>query len=349
MEERDEKSSLSEIGEFGLIARIIAGAPAGHFNRLMTGPGDDCAVLDLADFCGGKGYLLITTDALVEERHFSLKYSSFFDVGWKSLAVSISDIAAMGGEATTAVIALQARPDLEVEQLDEFYRGAYEIAGRHGVSISGGDTVASDVFAVTFTVLGICGKKPVLRSGALAEEDLWVTGEIGGAGAGLRLLQAGSESELTPNTKALLFARHSRPEPRSLIGRMLLDEGLASAMIDVSDGLLQDARHLAQNSKVDIVIDTASVPLSEGVLSSGLQKRQALVSGDDYELLFTAPRSARPRLMVLGNSDSWGAKVSLIGGTRQAASTEADVYLFENGASERVSGGVLGYEHFNKR
>ncbi len=350
------KTPLSEIGEFALIRRLTALAPP-LADRRITGPGDDCAVIaaELLAPGGADTRLLVTTDSLIENRHFRLDYSSFFDVGWKSLAVSLSDIAAMGGTAIGAVLSLHLPSSLAVEDLEELYRGIYALARHHGVLILGGDTVLAKEFAVCLTAFGTTAGEPIRRSGALPGDELWLSGEVGGAGAGLELLKQGGS--LDDCAKSILL-RHQRPEPRLVLADLLLRTGAVSAMIDISDGLLQDAGHIAEQSGVQCVISLNDVPFADGVLGMGISRLTAASSGDDYELLFCAPKAAAGTVTALSeqaHSSGVLPRLTRIGYVRKGDLNGTLVMLAEDDGRLRPSGEALaaagnkssgGYSHF---
>lgn len=344
-------TTLSQLGEFGLIehltARFSSNLPKGVF-----GVGDDCAVLPLE---GNGRSLLVTTDALVENRHFSLEHSSFHEVGWKSLAVSVSDIAAMGGDPKYAVVSLELRDDIPVPQLEELYRGASELAEQYGVAVVGGDTVSGGEFSITWTVLGFVDRKPIFRHGASPGDELWVSGSIGGAGAGLAILDKRLECAQLSDQGESCFRRHRSPVPRVSLGKVLLEQGIASAMIDVSDGLLQDAAHIARRSEVQIIIDPLLVPFEKGLETTAFSRIDALTSGDDYELLFTVSPRNSELLRTLSDEASLSVELKRIGNVQEVPSnSKAELLLRDQGELVSVdaffkSSGrekKMGYQHF---
>jgi thiamine-monophosphate kinase len=253
---------MSDAGELAFHERLAARLPA---------VGDDCAVLD-----GGR---LVCTDLLVEGVHFRSAWASPADVGFKALAVNLSDIAAMGGvpEAAVAAVALPAgRPGLAEALLE----GLLACADLFGCPLVGGDTSKGPDLFVAVTVTGRA-EQPVLRSGALTEETLFVTGPLGGAAAVLERLDAG---ETVDDPSPL-----HRPLPRLREGQAAAAAG-ATAMLDLSDGLAVDLHRLADSSGVGITIDPDRIPVADGATLE-----QAVGGGDDYELCFTAPDVDRVR------------------------------------------------------
>jgi thiamine-monophosphate kinase len=224
-------------------------------------------------------------------------------VGHKALATALSDIAAMGAGPGEAYVALVMPPGFEGAL--ELVGGMRDLAARHGVAIAGGDVVSGPALAVTVTVTGWSGAadRLVYRSGARPGDVVGVTGELGGSGAGLKLLQSGG------STPADLVQRHRRPEPLLATGLALAGAGV-SAMIDVSDGVATDAGHLAAASDVLIEVRLADVPVAEGVDSAEF----AAVAGDDYELLFTAPADRRGAIERAAAAT--GSRVSWLGDVR---------------------------------
>ena len=351
-----DSRSLKELGEFGLIEQlsqlVSASLPAG-----IVGIGDDCAVIPASCLFGrAEGWLLITTDALVEQKHFRTDFSSFADIGWKSLAVNLSDIAAMGGSPIAAVVALEIRPDLQPQQIRELYQGFNLLSQETKMPIVGGDTVAGSELSLCVTIIGSAAKKPILRSTAQAGDDLWVSGEIGGACAGLMVLE-GLRKEGNASQLEEYLRRHRRPEPRISLGQLLLKNDLAHAMIDVSDGLLQDASHIARQSSLEWVIQTSSVPLACGLGGSLLDTLPFLAGGDDYELLFAAPREARTAVAGLSGKElDQGRlpKLTRIGAARPLSSDEPVLLCLQSGEEKAPrelfdllgQKSKLGYQHF---
>ncbi|MCO6429636.1 MAG: thiamine-phosphate kinase [Deltaproteobacteria bacterium] len=284
-------------GEFELIELLtrehIKDLPKG-----VIGPGDDCAVIDLsALFPGGElqgKKLLLTTDLMVEDRHFRIS-SSPQDLGWKLLAVNISDIAAMGGAPVAALVTLQLSPNME-SFAEDLYGGIYELAAQSNVSIVGGDVSSGDKVSLGVTLVGTCEGTPLLRSAAKAGDLLYLSGKCGFANVGFRLAEGESLDDLSNEARRLAASRFARPVPRVELGCTLQSEALANAAIDISDGLVQDASHIAKMSGVSAVIDLA-------VAEQFLGKRylaSVLCGGEDYELLFSAAPEHRSKLEAQG-------------------------------------------------
>lgn len=279
-----------DLGESGLIERLVARlGPPGE--GVAVGPGDDAAAVRLGPTT------LATADLLLEGVHFDLAFSSAGDVGWKAMAVNVSDIAAMGGIPRYALVSLGAPASTPVAMLEALYDGLGECARAFGMSVVGGDTVGSDRLIVSVAVLGEAGPAGVVsRAGARAGDVVCVTGSVGGAAAGLWLLRAANEDaraeSLLERFPGLAVA-HRRPSPRVREGLAAAAAG-ATAMIDVSDGLAADVAHICDASGLGIELRAASVPLSEGVGEVSVWagddvNRLALGGGDDYELAIAIP------------------------------------------------------------
>ena len=327
---------LSRLGEFGLIEEIRRFTPKGRGVRL--GIGDDAAWV-----LNPTGSSLITTDLLIEGIHFDLHWTSMFDLGFKTLAVNLSDIAAMGGVPAYLLLSLGIPANFDSKKIAEFYRGIRALAVKSGVALIGGDTNLAQSFLVSACVIGHAPHRPVSRSGAKLGDDIYVTGTLGDAALALQLLKSGSR--LTkPRLVAELLARHHRPTARLAIGRLLAKGGLARAMIDISDGLVQDLGHICRASRVGAVLMADSLPLSRAyrVLDSGGAEglRCALTGGEDYELLFCARRTDRDRINKLQQR----AKVAITRiGTCVAAKAGLTVL---DGSGKPLDLRAKGHDHF---
>lgn len=245
------------------LRKMLPAAPAGQYWI-----GDDAAVLDDG--------LLLKTDVMVEGIHFDLSWCDPEDVGWKALAVNLSDIAAMGGAPTAAVVALVVSPD-RPGMADRTMTGLANAAERLGCSIVGGDTSSGPALTVAVAVLGHAPKTgPVFRFGAQPGDIILVTGELGAAASALASIRR-------EGAMPVGFQRLRRPEPRLAEGAAAAQLG-ATAMIDLSDGLATDLGHVCEESGLGAVIDEEKLPLF-----GGADLETALYGGDDYELLFTIP------------------------------------------------------------
>jgi thiamine-monophosphate kinase len=292
------------VGELELIAAIET-ALADRSGRLVRWTGDDAAVIRARPFA------VTSIDTLVDGVHFRRATHGLRDIGWKALATALSDLAAMGADAGEAYVSVVLPSDLD-EPL-ELIHGMEELASETGTTIAGGDVVAGPVLVLTAAVTGWADSEEELvgRDGAQPGDLVGVTGELGGSEAGRRALEEGGAEEAprglrpaggeeaprelrpaaadAPDAAATQAAilRHLRPRPRLREGRALAVAG-ATAMIDLSDGLATDARHVAERSGVEIRIRLGDVPRAPGVTAE-----QAAIGGDDYELLVTVPPARR--------------------------------------------------------
>jgi thiamine-monophosphate kinase len=272
---------LADLGEFGLIAAITARLPQG--SGVIVGPGDDAAVLATAD-----GRVVVTTDLLVENRHFRRDWSSADDIGHKAAAQNLADVAAMGAVPTGLVVGLGAPADLPAAWALGFADGLREECEPLGMSVVGGDVVRSDVVVVAMTALGdLRGRAPVTRAGARPGDVVAVCGRLGWAEAGFRVLSRGFRSP------RVLVEAHRRPVVPYHAGPQAAELG-ATAMCDVSDGLLADLGHVAQASgvAVDIVSGAFDVPapIRDAAAAIGAEPLDwILTGGDDNALVATFP------------------------------------------------------------
>lgn len=305
---------ISDLGEFGLIAKIKQQFRQRSASTLL-GIGDDAAVLSLTP----AKKLLTTTDMLIEGVHFDLSYTNFYSLGWKSAAVNLSDIAAMGGVPRFCLTALGIPSSISVEQINEFYKGFNALCRKHSVDLVGGDTCRSEKgLVVSVTALGEVEKKKMLtRAGARPGDLIFVTGALGDSAAGLEMLKAGyrgqgsgfskSSKSAIPNPQSgitRLIKKHLQPDPRAEWGRKIALSGCATSMIDISDGLSSDLGHICEESGTGAEIFADQVPLSEDIRKAAGQLRTdtlryALSGGEDYELLFTVPAAKLKKFRAL--------------------------------------------------
>lgn len=295
---------LAKLGEFGLIERIRAAAPAG---RMRLGIGDDCAAQALAP---GE-LLLTTTDLLVEGVHFRREWTDLRLLGRKSVSVNVSDIAAMGGEPRALYLGLALPADLTVAEVDAFTQGVLEAAGEHGAALAGGDTCRSPgPLLISVTAEGAVPEgEMICRSGGRPGEILYVSGTLGDSALALRSLLRGE----TP--PPALASRHHDPTPRVRLGRALAAAGIPTAMIDLSDGLVADLGHILAASGAGAEIEVAALPLSSAFRDALSRDPDlvdlALSGGEDYELLFAAPAGQEERISIAARSA--GVPVAAVG------------------------------------
>jgi thiamine-monophosphate kinase len=308
-------------GEFELIARLCAKLPQGR--RTLLGPGDDCAILSPT-----RAPQLITVDSLVEEVHFSLAWGTPETLGARALAVNLSDIAAMGGTPTSCVVNLAVRPGLGTAFFDRLYAGLRKAAAAARVDIVGGNVTRAERLAITITLLGEAGGGALRRDNARAGDSIYVTGTIGDAAVGLRLLDG--KLKARGAARKFLVDRFLSPTARVNAGRKLARIRPHAAAIDLSDGLWQDLGHILERSGVGAEIDPAAIPLSPAYRTViGDDPAPALSGGDDYELLFCmhpplSETALSRRLGVpvhqLGKIVS-GRRVTLVGEKRGSGAT----------------------------
>ena len=252
---------------------------------------DDCAVLPF----DGENDLLITSDMLAEDIDFRLDWTTPELLGHKALAVSLSDIAAMGGEPNWAMLSMGVPEDLwQSDFLDRFYEGWHKLAAKHGVDLVGGDVSrVVDKLVIDSTVLGkVARGKAILRSGAKVGDAIFVTGSLGGAAAGLRLLESGARMTDDVSPESRLINRQLAPSPRLDLATAIISVGGVTAMIDISDGLSSDLRHICNASGCGAEVDAAKIPIDLDISVLGTSRDDqldlALNGGEDFELLFTA-------------------------------------------------------------
>ena len=285
---------ITEIGEFGLIESIRKDCVTLR-EDVVKGIGDDCAVYRSSP---GR-VLLLTTDMLVEDAHFLWSSITPFQLGRKAIAVNLSDIAAMGGKPLVTLISLGIPADRAVEDIQELYRGMTDMCGRYAVSIVGGDTVAAhENLIINVSLIGEADEHEVLyRSGARPGDKIYLTGVVGDSGAGLAILKG----QITPpeSLGSHFIKAHNEPAPQIETGRALGASRLASAMIDLSDGLLADLGHIAEESGVGALLFENKIPLSRELkgLADYADRTPldfALSGGEDYVLLVTVPAKNIP-------------------------------------------------------
>jgi len=302
------------IAEKTLIAQVRRRAAHKTNPAVLTGIGDDCAVLrlpprpsrDRREEKRGRGPekdTLVTTDFSLEGIHFRRDWHSPESVGHRCLARGLSDIAAMGGEPVAAFLSLALPRDLPQSWVNRFARGLLRLAERYSVTLAGGDTAESpDGILADIVVVGTVPKgKAVLRSKARPGDRIYVSGELGGSAAAVETMRREMRKKPKRKLHPGEYPRHFFPEPRIELGRILREKGLASAMIDTSDGLSTDLAHICKESGVGAEVEEEAIPrASVGKPSRKVDLQFALHGGEDYELLFTAPRNKRIPSRIAG-------------------------------------------------
>ena len=258
-------------GEFDFIRRFLSHFPRA---RVPVGPGDDCAVL-----APQRGALCVTTDAVVEDVHFTRAAFSPGDIGHKALAVNLSDLASMGCAPRWFVCALALPRDFPARELSGLARGMAALAREHRIALVGGNFTSARELSITITAAGELSRPPLTRAGARPGDVLYVSGTLGDARLGLEQLRAGVK-------RGAAVRRQRRPEPRVALGR--LAARFASAAMDVSDGLAQDLGHLCAASRVRATVELERLPMTAAVRKA-LGPQGALAGGEDYELLLSVP------------------------------------------------------------
>lgn len=346
----DLQARLSEVGERALIGYLRSRIPAGP--GVVVGVGDDAAAVETT------ALTLVTTDALVEGVHFKREWAPPRLLGRKALSVNLSDIAAMAGISRHAVVSLCLPPDLPVAFVDELYDGLLERAAESNVNIIGGNVSAtSGPIVIDVTLLGYGGERLLRRSGAVPGDVIVVTGGLGAAAAGLRLLSQGAR--LSPDGDLVatgIWTDSSReavrqclraqldPTPPLALGRALVEEEMAHAAIDLSDGLSSDLRTMCEESGVAARLSLGLVPIDPSAAS--LSRAQggdgitlALHGGEDYQMLVAVPRERYPDVAGLGQV--WNIPITAVGEFVEGA---PDVFVEQDGKLESLARGA--HEHF---
>ncbi|MEV4455864.1 thiamine-phosphate kinase [Microbispora sp. NPDC049633] len=281
--------TVGDLGEFGVIQRISGRLP--RTAAVLLGPGDDAAVLKAPD-----GRVVVSTDLLIEGRHFRRDWSSGYDIGRKAAAQNLSDIVAMGADPTALVVGLGLPADVPADWLDALTDGFRDECHLVGATVAGGDIARSETVVLGVTALGdLGGRPPVTRSGARPGDVVAVAGRLGYAAAGLALLGAGVTGG--PSDLVALLEAHRRPLPPYPCGPRAALLG-ATAMLDVSDGLLQDLGHVADASGVAVALDAAALPVPEALTAAARHLgadplEWVLTGGDDHALAATFPPEVR--------------------------------------------------------
>lgn len=332
-----------EIGEFGLIRRLraIVESSVQATSDVLVGIGDDAAVVS----CGGK--MVLTADALVEGVHFRRDWISMEAVGYRAMAASLSDVAAMGGRPLFALVTLALPYDEEVEPIEKLYRGMVELCDASGVRIVGGDVVATPgPLMLTVSLTGeLLGEQPLTRSGAQAGDWIFVTGDIGGAAAFVHRMQGkGATGILAADDEWSLRLRHERPQPQLAAARMLVACDCCTSLNDISDGLASELHELAQASGVQMRVWPGRIPTLPAVrhyarMADVTALDLAFFGGEDFQLVGTVKEAAAGAL--LARMEAVGVRLSYIGRVH-----EGDASVLLETEQGRVALGQGGYDHF---
>lgn len=324
---------LAEIGEFALIAAIKEMAAKGE--GVIKGIGDDAAVLRPSPGMVS----LVTTDLLLEGVHFNLEFIDPYRLGRKAAAINLSDIASCGGQPRAMLASLAIAPDTELAFVQSLYKGMLKQAQEFKVALVGGDTSRGEKLMISVTLIGEAEEaKIVYRSGARKGDLIFVTGTLGDAALGLQQLKQGKR-------EGALIQRHLAPAPRVKEGQAIAQQGLATAMIDISDGLVADLGHIAEANTVGAEVRLSDLPLSEEYRQKvGTYSHDpyalALSGGEDYELLFTCKPEKEQAVGKLAKE--LGIPITAIG---EIVDASAGIRVIGEGGKEYVLK-HKGHDHF---
>lgn len=331
---------IKELGEFGLIERIQEGCLV-EPKRVIKGIGDDAAVLPYHP----EYFLLVSTDMLVEDVHFTCETATPGEIGYKAAAVNVSDIAAMGGVPEEIVISIGLPAQTEIRFVDELYQGIKECCRAFGINIIGGDTVASPkTIVINITILGkVEAEKVLYRSTARPGDLILVTGTLGGSAAGLDLLL--NPQPLNAELATRLKRRHLRPQPRVKEVRVAIQSSGLTAADDISDGLATEIREVAKASNVGALIYAEKIPLFPGLEEAAKVYGKspldyALFGGEDFELLWTCRPEAAEKI-IQEVERTCNTPVTIIG---EILPPEEGLKLLYQGQKIPLPAG--GYNHF---
>ena len=327
------------LAEKALIAQVRRLAGKARNPAVHTGIGDDCAVLRFQSSRTqgqiGNSDVLITTDFSLENIHFHRDRHPPESVGHRCLTRGLSDIAAMGGKPLAAFLSLAIPRDLSQSWINRFTKGLLALAERYDITLAGGDTAESpDGILADIVVLGAVPKgKAILRSGAKPGDRIYVTGDLGGSAAAIQQMRKKPKAKLNLSE----YPRHFFPEPRIEIGRFLREKGLASAMIDTSDGLSTDLAHICEESRVGAELNAETIPRARiGKPATLVDFDLSLHGGEDYELLFTASANTRIPSRIAG------VPIAQIGQITRGLK----MFLIEGNNRRELK--PQGWEHFRK-
>ena len=330
---------ISETGEFGLIERLrtlIEADKAVSGPHLILGAGDDAAA-----WRSDAAVNLATVDCLIQDIHFKIEKISWRELGWKALAVSLSDIAAMGGVPKYALFSLAFPEETDIEDIAELYKGILELAGRFDVKIIGGNISRAPLVFIDSIVYGIASKPDIMltRSAARPGEEIAVTGYLGAAAGGLRIIE--NNMSLADCINNPLLKAFNTPLPRIREGQKLAAEGIKCAM-DISDGLAADLGHICEASRVSAIINIDNVPVHPAIKKAFGNDAldMAISGGEDYELLFTAGHDIMESI-----KKQIDCPLTVIG--KIVAGDEHRVSLSDN-AGKAYTPSAKGWNHFGK-
>ncbi|OOF69373.1 thiamine-phosphate kinase [Rodentibacter caecimuris] len=330
-------------GEFDVIRRYFT--PFGRITRsdVIVSIGDDCAVTQHLQ----NQYVATTTDTMVENTHF-LPSISASDLAYKAIATNLSDLAAMGANPAWFSLALTL-PKIDQRWLSEFSNSLFSVLDQYNVELIGGDTTKGSLYVVTITAQGIICGQALCRHSANVGDSIYVSGTLGDSAGGLRLLLQNTpeiEKNVVNLTKEYLIQRHLRPTPRISLGKALAKNHLASAAIDISDGLVADLGHILQRSQCRAVINLDKLPLSQQLVDTfgqGQAECLALSGGEDYELCFTV--SEQNQMKLEDTLESLGVPYCRIGQILAPDPKESNLIFQRHGQPVEL-GEIKGFDHF---
>lgn len=340
--------NLSDIGEFGFINRFK------HiFDNLLKngeyGIGDDCAVIPI----NSEENLIVTTDMLTEDIHFLRNDISAYELGYKSAAVNISDIAAMGGVPVCSFLSVAIPVDCDVEYLDNFMQGFYEISKKYNMALLGGDTTKSAKYlTINVTVIGKCKRgKEKLRSMAKEGDIICTTNYLGDSAGGLQIILNNLKDSKNDSIKYLLECHH-KPEPRIPEGQFLAKYECVHAMMDISDGIASDLNHiLEQSTYIDAIVSLNDIPISCALRDIGAKYNLDIVNlatcgGEDYELLFTVANNEEFLQLKENFFATFKKPLFIIGKIIKSESLTGEIHWFDNGT--KINYNKNGFNHFKR-
>lgn len=340
-------------GEFDLIKRYFTASKRPSRRDVILAIGDDCAITEHRQ----NQRIAITTDTMVENTHF-LPSISPADLAYKAAATNLSDLAAMGAEPAWFSLALTL-PHIDHQWLSAFSQSLFEVMDHYNVELIGGDTTKGALHVISITAQGIIPKgKALCRHSANVGDWIYVSGSLGDSAAGLAFLLGMAQPVLASEAKSAvqnerdffrdyLIQRHLRPTPRVLLGLELAVSSLASAAIDISDGLIADLGHILQRSECSAVIHLDKLPLSEALVKTfGLPQAEqfALTGGEDYELCFTVPDRQREKLDQ--HLKHIGVNYTCIGQIRAWRPSAKKRIIFQRDGQEVEIAHTSGFDHF---
>ncbi len=335
---------VSELGEFGLIellAEMVHRTQSKQIalpHQVILGIGDDAAA-----WHSETQTQLATVDSLIQDVHFSLDITPWQELGWKALAVNLSDIAAMGGVPRYALISLALPDHTEIDDVTALYKGMIELAQQSAVAIVGGDTTSAPLVAITITIFGNAKNQDnhiLTRSAAEVGDKTAVTGFLGTAAAGWEMLD--KQLQFDPKASACLREAFLHPYPRIAEGQLLVDQGVKAA-IDISDGLISDLNHICQASQVGARIEIDRLPIEPTVKANFGDRalELALSGGEDYELLFTASVEVIDSIRA-----ATCCPITIIG---EIVADKAGMTTLVDNEGEPISIPEKGWEHFSSK